>query len=126
MSVDYIKFDEAGRILQRGRTSAATLAARIAAGERLLQSDAHPDDHKVVDGRVVALTHEDHRARAAADRQTEAARVEALPLSDRRAAEYPPLTDFADAFYWASKGDNAPMERWLAACDAVKAKHPKG
>lgn len=43
-----------------------------------------------------------------------------------RAAEYPPLTDLADALYHQSKGDNTKMEAYLAACEAVKLKYPKG
>ena len=44
----------------------------------------------------------------------------------QRAPEYPPLSDLADALYWQSQGDSEPMARYVAACEAVKAKYPKG
>jgi hypothetical protein len=43
-----------------------------------------------------------------------------------RAREYPPLSDLADALYWQAQGDNEPMARYVAACEVVKAKYPKG
>ena len=42
-----------------------------------------------------------------------------------RVEEYPPLSEFVDAMYWQTKGDNTKMTAYLAAVDAVKAKHPK-
>ena len=44
----------------------------------------------------------------------------------RREPEYPPLSDFADAYYWAQKGDNTKMNEYVTKCDAVKEKFPKG
>ena len=44
----------------------------------------------------------------------------------QRAPEYPPLSDLADALYWQAQGDSEPMARYVAACEAVKAKYPKG
>lgn len=49
------------------------------------------------------------------------------PLPDdaydkQRAMAYPPLADFVDA--WV-KGDDAAMERYRAACVAVKQRFPK-
>lgn len=42
-----------------------------------------------------------------------------------RHAAYPPLSEFADAMYWASQGDHAKMEAWIEAVTAVKLRHPK-
>jgi hypothetical protein len=42
-----------------------------------------------------------------------------------RSIEYPPLTDLADAMYWASQGDNTKLDAYYAACEAVKLKYPK-
>ena len=39
-----------------------------------------------------------------------------------RAAEYPPITDYLDAIV---KGDQAQIDAYIAACQAVKAKYPK-
>lgn len=44
---------------------------------------------------------------------------------NKRAVEYPASTDFFDAMYWASKGDNTKLEAYYAACEAVKLKYPK-
>lgn len=44
---------------------------------------------------------------------------------EKRAREYPPLEEFADAFYWLQKGNPALMNAYIAKCDAVKASHPK-
>ena len=40
----------------------------------------------------------------------------------KRAAEYPPITDYLDAIV---KGDTAQQEAYIAACLAVKLKYPK-
>jgi len=40
-----------------------------------------------------------------------------------RAAEYPPITDYLDGVV---KGDQAQIDAYIAACQAVKAKYPKG
>lgn len=42
-----------------------------------------------------------------------------------RKSEYPDLTDFADAYYWAQKGDNTKMNEYITKCDNVKEKYPK-
>ena len=42
-----------------------------------------------------------------------------------RKAEYPSAAELADALYWQSKGDDKPMQAYLARCEAVKAKFPK-
>ena len=53
--------------------------------------------------------------------------VEALMASeaykDKRAAEYPPYTDYLDGIV---KGDNAQVQAYIDACNAVKNKYPKG
>ena len=40
----------------------------------------------------------------------------------KRAAEYPPMSDYLDAIV---KGDTQQQEDYIAACLAVKAKYPK-
>jgi hypothetical protein len=40
----------------------------------------------------------------------------------KRAAEYPPITDYIDGVV---KGDQAQIDAYIAACLAVKAKYPK-
>jgi hypothetical protein len=53
--------------------------------------------------------------------------VEALIASEaykaKRANEYPPMTDYLDGIV---KGDNAQVQAYIDACNAVKNKYPKG
>ena len=42
--------------------------------------------------------------------------------AERRAAEYPPMTDYIDGIV---KGDADQVQAYVAACLAVKAKYPK-
>ena len=43
----------------------------------------------------------------------------------KRAPEYPPLTELADALYHQQNGDDSKMTAYLAKVDAVKQKYPK-
>ena len=53
--------------------------------------------------------------------------VEALVASEaykeKRAAEYPPITDYIDGIV---KGDKAQVQAYIDACLAIKEKYPKG
>jgi hypothetical protein len=53
--------------------------------------------------------------------------VDALVASEaykaKRAAEYPSYTDYLDGIV---KGDNAQVQAYIDACNAVKNKYPKG
>ena len=57
----------------------------------------------------------------------DAARVELNKLSYQsiRQPLYPPLSDFADAMYWNSKGDSTKLEAYYTACEKVKTDNPK-
>jgi hypothetical protein len=46
-----------------------------------------------------------------------------LTYAQKRAAEYPPMTDYLDGLV---KGDQAQIDKYIADCQAVKAKYPKG
>ena len=48
-----------------------------------------------------------------------------VKYQSERKLEYPPLSDFADAYYWAQKGDNVKMDEYIKKCDDVKSKYPK-
>lgn len=48
--------------------------------------------------------------------------VDANAYKAKRAAEYPPITDYIDAIV---KADQAQLNEYIAACKAVKAKYPK-
>ena len=41
----------------------------------------------------------------------------------KRQIEYPPMTDYLDGI---AKGDQAQIAKYIADCQAVKAKYPKG
>jgi hypothetical protein len=43
-------------------------------------------------------------------------------IRQARAAEYPPITDYLDGVV---KGDQAQIDAYIAACQAVKNKYPK-
>ncbi len=43
-----------------------------------------------------------------------------IDYKTRRAVAYPPLSEFADAFYWLQQGDTGRMADYLEACRAVK------
>lgn len=47
---------------------------------------------------------------------------DAFEYQSKRAAEYPPITDYIDGVV---KGDQAQIDAYVAACLAVKAKYPK-
>lgn len=46
-------------------------------------------------------------------------------VNARRREAYPPLADFADAYYWQQMGNPKPMQDWLARVAAVKKAFPK-
>jgi len=50
------------------------------------------------------------------------AEYDAQAYARSRASEYPPITDYLDGVV---KGDQAQIDAYIAACQAVKAKYPK-
>ena len=48
--------------------------------------------------------------------------VDPEAYKSKRAAEYPPYTNYLDGIV---KGDQAQIDAYIAACQAVKAKYPK-
>ena len=59
--------------------------------------------------------------------QAELSRLQAIEDSHayiaKRQREYPPMTDYLDGI---AKGDQAQIAKYIADCQAVKAKYPKG
>lgn len=47
---------------------------------------------------------------------------DAKEYARKRAKEYPPMTDYLDGVV---KGDQAQIDKYIADCNAVKAKYPK-
>jgi hypothetical protein len=52
----------------------------------------------------------------------EEASFEAMSYAEKRASEYPPITDYMDAMV---KGDTEAMQEYVDKCLAIKAKYPK-
>ena len=50
---------------------------------------------------------------------------DAQEYARKRAAEYPSLADFADAYYWAQNGDDTKMTAYIEKCAEIKTKYPK-
>ena len=57
------------------------------------------------------------------DKAAVQAYVDAHAYIAKRASEYPPMTDWLDGMV---KGDQAQIDKYIADCLAVKARHPKG
>jgi len=57
------------------------------------------------------------------DKSAVDAYVNAHAYIAKRAAEYPPITDYIDGVV---KGDQAQINKYIADCLATKAKYPKG
>ena len=57
------------------------------------------------------------------DKAAVQAYVDAHAYIAKRAAEYPPITDYIDGVV---KNDQAQIDKYIADCLAVKAKFPKG
>ena len=57
------------------------------------------------------------------DKDAVQAYVDAHAYIAKRAAEYPPITDYIDGVV---KGDQVQIDKYIADCLAVKAKYPKG
>ena len=53
------------------------------------------------------------------------AEIDSLEYRKLREKEYPSLGDFADAMYWASRGDNTKLDAYYEKCEEVKTKYPK-
>lgn len=49
--------------------------------------------------------------------------IDAHAYITKRQAEYPPMTDYLDGI---AKGDQAQIDKYIADCQAVKTKYPKG
>ena len=60
------------------------------------------------------------------DKDAVQAYVDAHAYIAKRAAEYPPITEFADAYYWMQKGKPELMDAYVAKCEATKQKYLKG
>jgi hypothetical protein len=74
--------------------------------------------HLLPAGSVLITDEEAATIRAATQAEVQAART----YAEKRAAEYPPITDYLDGI---AKGDQAQIDKYIADCLAVKTKYPK-
>jgi hypothetical protein len=75
--------------------------------------------HLLPAGSVQITDEEANTIRTAKQATAQAAKT----YAEKRAAEYPPMTDYLDGI---AKGDQAQIAKYIADCQAVKAKYPKG
>ena len=68
---------------------------------------------------AVEVTYEQSVEIISAQAQT---KFDELTYAEKRRVEYPPITDYLDAVV---KGDQAGIDAYIRACQAVKAKYPK-
>jgi len=83
---------------------------------------AKPDggiNYWVVDADKETLTYDKSKD------DSDIASANAVAYKSARAEVYPDIRDFADAYYWAQKGDNSKMTAYISACEKVKADLPK-
>ncbi len=78
---------------------------------------------KILDGSGNPVTVEQSKIDAA--RITLNAEAAAIAYKFVRQPLYPPLSEFADAMYWNSKGDSSKLTAYYAACEKVKTDNPK-
>lgn len=76
-------------------------------------------DKLVLDGNTFRLMTEQELSDAAAAKQ---AAEDAVAYIWQRKEEYPPITDYIDGIV---KGDEAQVQAYIDACQAVKNKYPK-
>lgn len=79
--------------------------------------------HKLVNGVEVPLTKEE--IQEFKDRAIKHEQKMLLAYRDERAAHYPSVAEFLDAFYWYHNGQPEKMDEYFVKCQEVKAKFPK-
>jgi hypothetical protein len=68
------------------------------------------------------IAYDEHNNVVQYNEATVQAYIDAHAYIAKRQAEYPPITDYLDAVV---KGDQAQIDAYIAACQAVKTKYPK-
>jgi hypothetical protein len=89
-------------------------------------SNLRPDAQFIIRGNDVEWLTDGVTTPTEAEITAEVARLQAeydaQAYARNRAPEYPPITDYLDGVV---KGDQAQIDAYIAACQAVKAKYPK-
>lgn len=84
-----------------------------------LEDGVDPASIEAFPKNAIQITDDEANAIREADR---AAYLSSIPYTEKRAAEYPPYTDYLDGIV---KGDQEQIAKYIADCLAVKAKYPK-
>jgi hypothetical protein len=84
--------------------------------------DLYPQIKRIEDNETIDAFDADGNP-VAYDKAKVQAYIDAKAYKDKRAFEYPPITDYLDGVV---KGDQAQIDKYIADCLAVKAKYPKG
>ena len=113
---NYVLYEDGGKVVQSGSARAEDLSAQCPAHLSLLELDVLllPSDlrkHRVEGGCLIKLEEIEENSQS--------------DYSIKRRMDYPAIEEFADAFYWQSKGDDKKMAAYLARCQAVKEAIPK-
>jgi len=89
-------------------------------------SNLRPDAQFVIRGNDIEWLTDGVTTPTEAEITAEVARLQAeydaQAYARSRASEYPPITDYLDGVV---KGDQAQIDAYIAACQAVKDKYPK-
>ena len=89
-------------------------------------SNLRPDAQFIIRGNDIEWLTDGVTTPTEAEITAEVARLQAEydnnEYQRQRASEYPPITDYLDGVV---KGDQAQIDAYIAACQAVKAKYPK-
>jgi hypothetical protein len=111
----YLYFKQDGTLWIKAKAPSAELDAEF------LNPVVVEDDYDTMtaDASVVVET-----GMPAAKREKTRSEIEGeLSYATKRKAEYPPIIDYIDGVV---KGDQAQIDAYIASCQAVKAKYPKG
>jgi len=81
--------------------------------------DSVEHEHLLPAGSTRITDEEAATIRAATQAEVQATKT----YAQKRAAEYPPYTDYLDGVV---KGDQVQIAKYISDCQAVKAKYPKG
>jgi hypothetical protein len=119
----FVRYDDSGNVIATGTMPANLIAQQKG---KLLAVAAKVDrtTQYIANGAVCDYTPAELAAKNNMPRGWTWKMPERMAIDARRAA-YPDLCTFADAMYWAARGDGSKLLNYYSQIDAVKAAHPK-
>ena len=136
----FVRYDDGGNVIATGTMPANLIAQQkgklLAVAGKVDRTTQYIANGAVCDYTPVELAAKNDMPRGwtwkmpermAIDARSDAQRAaDALnAVLDARRAAYPDLCTFADAMYWAARGDGSKLLNYYSQIDAVKAAHPK-